>query len=60
MIHKVSEAKIDEIMAIGGEFVATNLAEAMEAAFQDHSLQARGGLRHRERRAPPNTAAPVV
>ena len=34
-ITKVSEAKIDEVMEIGGDFVATTLAEALEAAFQD-------------------------
>ena len=53
LISKVSEKKIAEVMEIGGDFVATTLAEAMEAAFQDLSPRPPAVTRHKERLRPP-------
>jgi predicted PurR-regulated permease PerM len=52
LIGRVSKAKIAEVMELGGDFVATTLAEAMEAAFQDLPPRPLAEFRHKERLRP--------
>lgn len=52
LITKVSEAKIAEVMEIGGDFVATTFAEALEAAFQNVPSRPPSVAVHRPRPRP--------
>lgn len=48
----MSDGKISEVMEIGGDFVATTLADALEAAFQDVPPRPASASRQRERLRP--------
>ena len=52
LITKVSGGKISEVMEIGGDFVATTLADALEAAFQDAPPRPAPASRQRVRQRP--------